>query len=529
MKRLLSISTRTFLIFLFIAALLGSPQKGSAFSLIVDRTDDDASASACTAAPNDCSLRGAIIFANTNPGSDTISLPDGTYNLSIEGNNEDSSLTGDLDVNDSSGLTINGEDAETAIIHQTTTDRVLHIQSGNFTLRNTTISGGYITSYAGGLYNVSGAQTIVETSVFKDNAGSNGGAIYNESGTVKISESFLMDNTSLTGGGGGIANYSNLTLTECTLSNNTTASGGYQGAGIYNAETGSLTAKNSQFSTSIGSGAGAGIANRGTANITNSTNGIFNTISCGPLPGAGGVKEDDAQITINQVTYNNSSYTASLSINNATGLPTGNYRLFLCATATLKDLGGRPIHSGSDYTFDFSVFTNNSSLPATGFPQGFVSLLSVQPAENTYSDLDMVLEIPALNQKMTIMGIPRTKDGWDITWLGDKAGYLQGSAFPTWAGNTVLTGHVWDAYDQPGPFAELKSLQYSEQILIHAWDMTYVYEVREIKLVSPRNVNSVLQHEDFDWLTLLTCENFDSSTGGYYSRRMVRAVLVNTY
>jgi hypothetical protein len=34
--------------------------------LDVDRTDDIASATACTAAPNDCSLRGAIIAANAD-------------------------------------------------------------------------------------------------------------------------------------------------------------------------------------------------------------------------------------------------------------------------------------------------------------------------------------------------------------------------------------------------------------------------------------------------------------------------------
>ena len=34
----------------------------------VDRTDDTAAASACTAAPNDCSLRGAVAFANAAGG-----------------------------------------------------------------------------------------------------------------------------------------------------------------------------------------------------------------------------------------------------------------------------------------------------------------------------------------------------------------------------------------------------------------------------------------------------------------------------
>ena len=36
----------------------------------VDRNDDLAGASACTVAPNDCSLRGAIIAANSDPNAD---------------------------------------------------------------------------------------------------------------------------------------------------------------------------------------------------------------------------------------------------------------------------------------------------------------------------------------------------------------------------------------------------------------------------------------------------------------------------
>ena len=38
----------------------------------------------CTAAPNDCSLRGAVTFANLNPGT-TIIVPAGTYQLNIPG------------------------------------------------------------------------------------------------------------------------------------------------------------------------------------------------------------------------------------------------------------------------------------------------------------------------------------------------------------------------------------------------------------------------------------------------------------
>src|SRR6266496_3109175 len=56
-------------------------------SITVDRTDDSPTASACTAAANDCSLRGAVDFANLNPGT-TIVVPAGTYQLNISGSGE---------------------------------------------------------------------------------------------------------------------------------------------------------------------------------------------------------------------------------------------------------------------------------------------------------------------------------------------------------------------------------------------------------------------------------------------------------
>jgi hypothetical protein len=70
-------------------------------SITVDRTDDAAGASACTAAASDCSLRGAVTFANANPGT-TIILPAGTYQLNIPGGAGEgfsgNNAIGDLDI-----------------------------------------------------------------------------------------------------------------------------------------------------------------------------------------------------------------------------------------------------------------------------------------------------------------------------------------------------------------------------------------------------------------------------------------------
>jgi len=71
-------------------------------NLDVDRSDDTAAATACTPAANDCSLRGAIINANTDPGVDPIVInlqPATTYNLTLtNATQENAAATGDLDI-----------------------------------------------------------------------------------------------------------------------------------------------------------------------------------------------------------------------------------------------------------------------------------------------------------------------------------------------------------------------------------------------------------------------------------------------
>jgi hypothetical protein len=115
----------------------------------VDRTDDTAAASACTAAANDCSLRGAVAFANVNPGT-TINVPAGTYQLNIAGIGEGftgNNSIGDVDIRGNNTI-IAGAGAATTIIQQTTAnDRVLEVNPDllanfNFSISDVTVTGG---------------------------------------------------------------------------------------------------------------------------------------------------------------------------------------------------------------------------------------------------------------------------------------------------------------------------------------------------------------------------------------------------
>lgn len=168
------------------------------------------------------------------------------------------------------------------------------------------------------------------------------------------------------------------------------------------------------------------------------------------------------------------------------------------------------------------------TLPATGFPKyKFTNQANgiEKPAHKTRTNL--MLEIPKLGLEMDIVGVPQKDGEWDVSWLSNQAGYLYGTAFPTWEGNTVITAHVWDANNNPGPFSDLKMLRFGDQIKIHAYGQTHFYEVREQKILLPGKVDAILQHEEYDWVTLLTCELYNPLSGKYIFRRVVRAVLVN--
>jgi len=174
-----------------------------------------------------------------------------------------------------------------------------------------------------------------------------------------------------------------------------------------------------------------------------------------------------------------------------------------------------------------SLFTlSQFGLPATGFAPGGESALGAQPPEFAYAATDLTLDVPTLDVSLPIVGVPQGANGWNVSWLGNAAGFLQGTAFPTLAGNTVITAHVWGADNQPGPFAELETLRYGQQFSISAWGGTYTYEVRSNTRYSP-NALSPLGHADYDWVTLVTCEGFDETSGTYSYRRAVRAVLVS--
>ncbi|NJN79619.1 MAG: sortase [Anaerolineales bacterium] len=166
-------------------------------------------------------------------------------------------------------------------------------------------------------------------------------------------------------------------------------------------------------------------------------------------------------------------------------------------------------------------------LPPTGFSPNKITVLPEQPKDKVYTATDVRLEIPSLNLNIPIAGVPLTNDDWDVSWLWQQAGWLEGTAFPGWLGNSAVTGHVTLPDGESGPFEKLNQLKWGDQIFVYAYGTKYTYEVRQNRIVSPYNT-TVLQHEEDAWLTLITCKNYNEATNTYSSRTAVRAVLIKT-
>ena len=271
-------------------ALTAVPGQAQAATLAVTKTDDT-NDGVCDA---DCSLREAIFAANALAGADIITVPAGTYALSIAGPEEDNTATGDLDITDD--LTINGAGAADTIIDGGELDRLFHILSGTVSISGVTVQNGAVIAFnrnGGGIENF-GTLTLTDSAVSGNSAGSIGGGIHNSNlGSAELISSTLNDNTAASGGGignngtlivnnsfvrgntggfgGGILNRQNakLTITASTISkNNATIS---DGGGIWNGGEMSIVESTIDDNHSSLNGGGIANSNNGTQVISNTT------------------------------------------------------------------------------------------------------------------------------------------------------------------------------------------------------------------------------------------------------------------
>ncbi|MGW1956979.1 choice-of-anchor Q domain-containing protein [Streptomyces sp. NPDC001920] len=235
-----------------------------------DAVDADPSDGLCRTASGGCSLRAAVMAANSRPGS-TITLPPGRYRLTIPpdprlivGDNPDPT-TGDLNID--APTTIRGSGARATVIDANHLDRVFRMRADTG-LSDLTITGGVAkqrelpitdtggggianghrmalrrvavtgnsAGYGGGIFNTPGSHLdLIDSTVSGNAAGEAGGIRFDDTGTV--TNSTIVGNRvtnpgdrpgSLAGYGGGIdiRGLGVVEILNSTIHGNTSSDGG---------------------------------------------------------------------------------------------------------------------------------------------------------------------------------------------------------------------------------------------------------------------------------------------------------------
>jgi LPXTG-site transpeptidase (sortase) family protein len=211
-----------------------------------------------------------------------------------------------------------------------------------------------------------------------------------------------------------------------------------------------------------------------------------------------------------------------VTVVNSQGQPPGGSNQVSIATSSGTD---RVFNNSASASLQITASTEDTSLPETGFAPNEITDLIHVPREH-YLQTSLTLDIPSLGVNIPIVGVPQRNGEWNVSWLGKQAGWLEGSAFPSWNGNSVLTSHVYLPNGLPGPFVNLNTLKYGDRVIVHVFDQKYTFEVRTNVVVAP-NDTTAFQHEERPWLTLVTCKEYDEKTNTYRKRVVVRAVLVS--
>lgn len=294
----------------------------SAATFRVTRADDPAP-DACI--PGDCSLREAVIAANSRLGSDNVLLPLATrYELTIANvipsEGEDGSAQGDLDV-DGGALTIRHRGRGRATIDANGLDRVLEVSADSATrLERLVLTGGanavsggtqddgdgaairaeadlriveskltlnFATGDGGAVHQSENARLVLDRSTIANNsAGGSGGALFlsgvERDQVARIRRSTIDGNAAAGNGGGIAAPIGIVRATSSTVSNN---AAGVDGGGISIGGAGRLFLLNSTVAKNRANATGGGIRTAGPASINATT--VARNLADADLDGTG--------------------------------------------------------------------------------------------------------------------------------------------------------------------------------------------------------------------------------------------------
>lgn len=133
-----------------------------------------------------------------------------------------------------------------------------------------------------------------------------------------------------------------------------------------------------------------------------------------------------------------------------------------------------------------------------------------------------VLLIPAAQVYADVTEVYLTQAGWDVANLGQKVGYLEGTARPGSERHVILVGHVelWDG--TPGVFAKLDELTLGDIVILYTGEREIRYTVTQVFETDANDLNVIAEINN-DLLTLITCADYSFLSNTYRTRLIVQA------
>jgi CSLREA domain-containing protein len=337
------------------------------YNLVVNTTadnvnDDNVSGPTVT-------LREAVNFANTYPGSADI-----TFDPSVFGTAKTITLASQLNLTNTSSLTITGPGASLLKISGGDATRVFYMNGGAATLSGLTISDGSASGGAG-LDVISGTVTLTNVTVANNTAQGDGTSDYGGGVNTETFGSVILNNVTFShnstiGGdysyGGGLNNDGNATLTDVTFVGNSNFGGSDYNDGGAMVNYGTATLTNVTMAGNLSSD-GAGLFNDGTATLTDVTIAQNSGL---------GIEDGPTQVTMtNTLVAQNTGGDISSSYTGTNDLVGGNPLLGTLGnyggpTQTIPLLPGSPaIGAGvaiAGVTTDQTGYTRSSTAPSIG-------------------------------------------------------------------------------------------------------------------------------------------------------------------
>ena len=116
------------------------------------------------------------------------------------------------------------------------------------------------------------------------------------------------------------------------------------------------------------------------------------------------------------------------------------------------------------------------------------------------------IEIPAINCSLPIY------HGTEESVLQIAVGHIEGSSLPVGGSTThcVLSGHR--GLPSARLFTDLDKLTEGDTFLLHILDETLTYEVDQIQIIEPHEVDALRIEEGKDYCTLMTCTPYGVNT-----------------